>query len=136
MIVIDANIAIKWYVNQSGSIEANELAASNEILIAPELILAEAGNAFWLYVKNGMYSQASAHEAMAKLAHRLNEVIPLSDLIEQALAIAIKLNHSIYDCFYLALAEREKATLVTADRKLAGIAEKLDTVKVQFLGKT
>jgi predicted nucleic acid-binding protein len=30
------------------------------------------------------------------------------------------LRHPVYDCFYLALAEREDATLVTADRRLIG----------------
>ena len=38
-------------------------------------------------------------------------------LMERAYALANELGHSVYDCLYLALAEQEAATLVTADRK-------------------
>ena len=32
--------------------------------------------------------------------------------------LARRLDHPLYDCVYLALAEREEATLVTADQRL------------------
>ena len=35
-----------------------------------------------------------------------------------ALAIAIELRHPVYQCFYLALAERNTSPLVTADEQL------------------
>ncbi len=38
---------------------------------------------------------------------------------EQALTIAIELDHPIYDCFYLALAIRESTYVVTADNRFA-----------------
>jgi predicted nucleic acid-binding protein len=34
-------------------------------------------------------------------------------------------NHPIYDCFYLALARQEAATLVTMDRRLGEIADRI-----------
>jgi predicted nucleic acid-binding protein len=37
---------------------------------------------------------------------------------DRALAIAIELRHPVYDCFYLALAERNTSPLVTADERL------------------
>jgi predicted nucleic acid-binding protein len=52
-------------------------------------------------------------------------MVPVADLYEDALRLAIDLDHPIYDCFYVALAMRNQAPLVTADRKLmelAGIA--------------
>jgi predicted nucleic acid-binding protein len=42
-----------------------------------------------------------------------------------ALAIAINLNHPIYDCFYLALAQRERCAIITADAKLLAAAKKM-----------
>jgi predicted nucleic acid-binding protein len=39
-------------------------------------------------------------------------------LKDRALAIAIELRHPAYDCFYLALAERNTSPLVTADDRL------------------
>jgi predicted nucleic acid-binding protein len=35
-----------------------------------------------------------------------------------AMTIARVLDHPVYDCFYLALAQKEAAALVTADRRL------------------
>ena len=40
------------------------------------------------------------------------------DLAKRASEISLDLEHPAYDCFYLALAEREDAMLVTADRRL------------------
>jgi predicted nucleic acid-binding protein len=39
-------------------------------------------------------------------------------LAQQALELARTLDHPTYDCLYVALALREEATLVTADRRL------------------
>jgi predicted nucleic acid-binding protein len=38
-------------------------------------------------------------------------------LLPTAFAIASAAGHSVYDCLYLALAEREDCPLVTADRR-------------------
>jgi predicted nucleic acid-binding protein len=48
------------------------------------------------------------------------------------MALAIRLKHPIYDCFYLALAERERCALVTADARLIA-AKGLKNVEVRAL---
>ena len=48
----------------------------------------------------------------------LDRLIPSVDLAGHALAIAREAGHPAYDCFYIALAERSDAHLVTADRRL------------------
>jgi len=45
-------------------------------------------------------------------SHALFALLPL------ALEIGMAINHSIYDCIYLALADREDCRFVTADRRL------------------
>jgi len=34
------------------------------------------------------------------------------------MALALELDHPVYDCFYLALAELERNSMVTADQRL------------------
>ena len=43
-------------------------------------------------------------------------------LVRAALNLALGLKHKVPDCLYLALAEREGALLVSADRKLLALA--------------
>jgi predicted nucleic acid-binding protein len=43
------------------------------------------------------------------------------------------LNHPIYACFYLALAERERAPLVCADKKMIKKAKRLKGIEIRAL---
>jgi predicted nucleic acid-binding protein len=43
---------------------------------------------------------------------------PTAPLAARALELAFALDHPVYDCFYLALAEAEQVGLVTADGRL------------------
>ena len=45
--VIDANVAIKWYLDEPSSEIARRLLDGDDDLIAPEHILAEVGQALW-----------------------------------------------------------------------------------------
>jgi predicted nucleic acid-binding protein len=49
---------------------------------------------------------------------------PLRPLAARAAALARKLDHPVYDCLYLALAEAEGAPLVTADRRFLPLARR------------
>lgn len=72
--------------------------------------------------------------AVAQLANLFHALIPLHLLADEAAGTAIALNHPVYDCFYLALARRENAPLITADKRLAAAAQTLPDVEVRLLG--
>ena len=59
--------------------------------------------------------------------------VPLDDLREPALEMAIELRHPIYDCFYLALAQRQRCALVTADRRFLRVAKLVTGVEARPL---
>ena len=46
------------------------------------------------------------------------ELRPTASLVAHASAIALQIDHPVYDCLYLACAEAEGAPLVTADTRL------------------
>src|ERR1019366_6257945 len=56
--------------------------------------------------------------AVREVVKAFDELMPTSVLKDRALAIAIELRHPAYDCFYLAVAERNTSPLVTADDRL------------------
>lgn len=116
-IVVDASVALKWYWSEPDSDAALGLLASNDRLIAPDLIVAELCNAAWRLIRLRRMQvgqmQILTNGAPRAFA-RLHELGPLAP---RAGAIALAINHLAYDCFYLALSEAQDAALVTADHR-------------------
>jgi predicted nucleic acid-binding protein len=121
-LIVDASVVAKWVFAEDGSDRANALRHEPR-LIAPSLLAAEVGNALWKAVRRGDMAREDAVAALRSLLGPFDELVPSEALHTRALELAIDLQHPIYDCFYLALAERENAPLVTADTRLLGLAQ-------------
>ncbi len=120
-IVIDASVAVKWVLRETGS-EAADALLDDHDLIAPVIWLAESGNALWRRQRIG---EITADEADARLSALRNAPVtsqPIEPILQRALKLAIELGHPIYDCLYLALALRHQTHVVTADRRFASAA--------------
>ena len=115
-LVVDANVALKWFVPQTDRLAALNVQSYAGPLIAPSIIFPEVANGLWRHVRSGDISSVRANGAISALEKSFVEIVPDSQLTSPALTIAIALDHSPYDCIYLALAERENAKLVTADQ--------------------
>lgn len=119
-IVIDASVALKWVLDESGSAAAEKL--RDEELIAPVLWLAEASNALWRGVRVGQLGGEEATELLLELMGAPIATLPMEPHLAHALHLATQLDHPIYDCIYLALALRHETHVVTADRRFAAAA--------------
>jgi predicted nucleic acid-binding protein len=117
-LVIDASVAIKWFIDEPFTEQALALLNDGEPLIAPELILAEVLNAAWKRARRGDIRWLHFHEISAALNTPLLALEPLHSLARRAAEVAEQLDHPLYDCFYLALAEQRDAAFVTADQRL------------------
>lgn len=115
-IVIDASVALKWVLDEEGSEEAAQLAG--QPLVAPELFLAECANALWATARRSDLTSAEVWSRLKALQSAPVERVPLDTLIEDAMILALELNHPVYDCIYLALALQRNLVVVTADRRL------------------
>jgi predicted nucleic acid-binding protein len=131
-IVVDASVAALWVLDQDGTPRADRLRSEGG-LIAPSLITAEVGSAIWKAVRRGAVSRADALAAIEAALLPFEALHPIEPLRSRALALAIDLDHPIYDCFYLALAEREGAPLVSADRKLIAAGRRVKGIEVRLL---
>lgn len=131
-LIVDASVAVKWVAHEPGSMDARALGNDDEPLIAPELVVAEVGNALWKKCRGGILSRAQAAQGLRQLPllfHQLHSDLTLSG---RALEIALDADDAIYDCFYIALAQRENAPLITADERQLAAARKAK-VKVRRL---
>ena len=125
ILVIDASVACKWFFNEPLSAEARQLAASDATFVAPDMILAECANAAWRRVRDGTVTPAHARAFLDSLPLWFEALSPAAELHKAAFAMAHELGHPVYDCLYLALAEREQALVVTADRAFRGSRRRL-----------
>jgi predicted nucleic acid-binding protein len=123
--VVDASVAAKWLLPAAGEgllDQANRLAALHvrrELqLLAPDLIEAELGNVLWKAVRRNRISQAEAGISLRNFAALAIQVVPTSDLLNQALQIAVDCDRSFYASLYIALALSTKTELITADERL------------------
>lgn len=123
-LVIDASVAVKWILPEAGTAAAAALREEDTDLIAPSLVIAEIGNALWKKALRGEILKHEATPALRLVISRFSEIVAFEALASTTVELAIELRHPIYDCFYLALAERENAPLVTADQTMIAAARK------------
>ena len=117
-LVVDASIALSWFVRQDDLPDQAFLLESEQILIAPDLIFPETTNALWRLVTAARITPEQGWRALRALEGCFDMIAPSGPLAETAYGMASALNHPAYDCFYLALAEREGVRMLTADQKL------------------
>ena len=114
-LVIDASVACKWFFEEELSAEARALAESDAVFFAPDMILVECANAAWRRVSSGTIPEEQAQGFLEALPRWFKSLVPSVRLHETAFEMACVLHHPVYDCQYLALAEREEIHMITAD---------------------
>jgi len=62
--VVDASVAVKWVVPEALSEHAERVLATDEELLAPDLLLVEAANALWKKTERGELASAEARRAL------------------------------------------------------------------------
>jgi predicted nucleic acid-binding protein len=132
-VVVDASVAVKWVLPEAGSDRAAAIRTADDDLVAPSLACAEIGSAIWRAVLRGDVSAAEARRDLRVAVDHYRRIVPLEELAERAIDLAMRLRHPIYDCFYLALAEREGCPLITADSRLVAAAKAMKGVELRLL---
>ena len=103
-LVVDASVAVKWFVAEDLSDAAERILGRGDALSAPDLILVEVANALWKKARLGEIDRADADEALAALAADAIELQPTAPLVRRAHVLAGEIGHPVYDCIYLAAA--------------------------------
>jgi len=121
VIVVDASVAVKWFLAEEGTPQANALLNGKEKLLAPELIDIEVTAGITRRFRTGELAEEAVREGLRDWAYMLSEglmtLVPHKDEFQAAIDLTFKLKHPFQDCLYLALAERLNAPLITADPK-------------------
>ncbi|MCK6438861.1 MAG: type II toxin-antitoxin system VapC family toxin [Planctomycetes bacterium] len=116
-IVLDASIALKWFVDEADSDKARSLLEGSADLLAPDTIELEVIAVLIRNRKALLSYGVTAEDAVEELAATGLRLFPFSLLVADAVKLAIAHHAAFYDCMYLSLAERVGASLITADAR-------------------
>lgn len=116
--IVDASVAVKWFVEERGSLEARTLLARGETILAPELVLVEVSNTAWKKVKRKEMTPEQGEAMVRAIPLYFDRLVESGVLLARAYALAARLNHPVYDCLYLALVEMESINMITDDTRL------------------
>jgi predicted nucleic acid-binding protein len=121
--IVDASVAIKWFIEEDRSDEARSILAG-EAVHAPGVIRIEVAHVLWKSARRGILSIEALSAALAAMERNFPLPAPTDGLIRPAIDLMKRIDHPVYDCLYLALAEREGIPLVTADERQYAAARK------------
>ncbi len=117
LFVVDASVAIKWFLPENHSEAALRLLTQPHTLHAPDLIFSEFGNVLWKRVRRNEILKEEADAILEGLRTLNLQVQPSQALIPLALEIACGENRTVYDSLYLAAAIALQSPLITADAR-------------------
>ena len=122
MNVLDASVALKWVLPESHTPKAvrlrNEYRQGLRDLIAPDVFVPEVAHALTKAERRGIVPTGIAERRMLNIINCLPGIFPSLPLVRRALQIASQARIAVYDCLYVALADREGCELITSDEKL------------------
>ena len=123
--VLDASAVVRLILLDPVAADWAQTLETAGMVLAPELMLTEVANTLWKLQRAQQLQGVNPQELLVHAKGLVDHIEPDRQLQVEALALAIHFNHSVYDCLYLALARREAATLLTADRKLQTLASQV-----------
>jgi len=123
--VVDASMAFLWFANEPDRWGAARLLETEATLLAPDLMVVEATNAWWKKLRRREMDIVDVEQAVTYLLAVGIGWTASAELVRPAARLAAELGHPVYDCVYLALAATRSASLATADERLRRGAERL-----------
>lgn len=121
--VLDASVALKWVVPEVDSDKAIRLQEDFENrlheLLAPSTFPVEIAHALTRAERRGLMRPPDALRRCHQIAQTLPLLHPYIPLLPHAIELSSSRRVGVYDCLYVALAEREHCKVVSADQRLA-----------------
>ena len=134
--VLDASVAVKWVLPEADSAKAlslrDDYRKGIHQLLAPDIFKVEAAHTLTRAERRKILQQGEAINRMVLLMQSRPLLRPFSSLLPRAMDISSQQRIGVYDCLYVALAEREQCKIVTADQRVLALFPK-DTVSLDSL---
>ena len=118
-VVLDANAAVEVALEGKSAERLSAMLSQSEEVIAPELLVPEIVNAVWKYHQFAEFDLGKCEKLIELAVGLVDRLISHRELYREAFALSrAQKSRAAYDMFYLALALRENAVLLTLDGTL------------------
>jgi predicted nucleic acid-binding protein len=121
--VLDSSVGFKWFLVENDTPRARQLrddyARSLVELISPDVFPIEIVHALTRAERANRITPQEGSQLVTDLFQILPTLSPSLPLLPRAYELSSQARIGVYDCLYIALAEREQCQIVTADQRLA-----------------
>jgi predicted nucleic acid-binding protein len=123
--VIDASTAVALVIGRHPRpYRALAVLDQADTVLAPRLFWTEVANALWKYTRLGL-PEPEAVAYLEEVTALVEEPVDDELLSAEALIAAVRFEHPVYDALYAVLARRRGAAVLTLDRRLRRLLEKM-----------
>ena len=123
-LVLDASAALEVVLERNRAGDFMRAIQEADTVMAPELLVPEVVNAIWKYHQFDRLDLNTCNRALELAIELADDLVPCKDLWREAILLARKSRRPAYDMFYIALARREDAAILTMDKALRKEAER------------
>lgn len=117
-IVLDASAAVEVALDGKHAAQLGAVLEESEEVLAPELLLAEIVNSIWKYHEFQQLDSTTCVRALDFAVGLVDTLVSCKELYREAFLLSRTARRPACDMFYLALAKREDAVLLTLDKAL------------------
>ena len=125
IVVVDASAAMEIALNREYGAQFKEVLKNSDVAISPDTFPSEITNAFWKYASHSELSMDICEKGIEYCLDLVDDFINTKSLCREVFAEALRNHHPVYDLFYLVLARRNNAFIITRDKKLKQIAKRM-----------
>ncbi len=126
--VLDSSVAFKWVIPEKDSDAALRLRAQFQAgvheFIAPDIFPGEVAHALTRAERQSRITPAEALDLWSNVMTTAPQLVPSLPLMHRTIAISSQTRVGVFDCLYVALAEREGCEFITADSRVVNGLQK------------
>lgn len=128
MAVLDVSAVVEILLHRPQSDRLSRCVVEAEWILAPALYTAELCNVFWKYHQFESLPRQTCEQAVSQGLALPDSFSDDGELQREAFAMACLCGRPVYDMFYLVLARRHSAYLLTMDDALKALAAEHDVL--------
>ncbi|MFB3776099.1 MAG: type II toxin-antitoxin system VapC family toxin [Bryobacteraceae bacterium] len=117
-VVLDASAAVEVALQRKQAPRLAGILKEADVVLSPDLLVPEVVNTIWKYHQFENLSLELCDRALEAAFGLVDALVPSKEVHGEAFLLARLARRPAYDMFYLALARREDAVLLTCDTSL------------------